>query len=140
MIVRRDVLRASKIMADRVMKNPKIEILWKHQTEGLYGVNGVSGAHLVKNKGQEDEEHYDLPIDGFFLAIGHKPNTDFLKGQIDLDETGYIKPTDNVVRTNIEGVYAAGDVADPHFRQGITSAGSGCRAAIEAERFLAAQQ
>ena len=140
MLVRRNVLRASKIMADRVMNNPKIEILWKHQTEGLYGENGVAGVHVVKNKGEAEEEHYDLPVDGFFLAIGHKPNTDFLGGQLTLDEIGYIVPSDGVVRTNVEGVFAAGDVADPHFRQGITSAGTGCRAAIEAERFLAAQE
>lgn len=137
MIVRRDELRASKVMADRVMNNPKIEVLWNTQTEGLYGENGVAGAHLVKNKGKENEEHYDLEIDGFFLAIGHKPNTDFLSGQITLDETGYIKTVEGTVRTNIDGVYAAGDCADPHYRQAITSAGTGCQAAIEAERFLA---
>lgn len=137
MIVRRDELRASKVMAERVMNNPKIEILWNHQTEGLYGVNGLSGAHLIKNKGKENEERYDLPIDGFFLAIGHKPNTDFLCGQIDLDEIGYIKTQEGTVRTNVEGVFAAGDCADPHYRQAITSAGTGCQAAIEAERFLA---
>lgn len=137
MIVRRDELRASKVMADRVMNNPKIEVLWNTQTEGLYGENGVAGAHLVKNKGKENEEHYDLDIDGFFLAIGHKPNTDFLSGQITLDETGYIKTVEGTVRTNIDGVYAAGDCADPHYRQAITSAGTGCQAAIEAERFLA---
>ncbi len=137
MIVRRDELRASKVMADRVMNNPKIEVLWNTQTEGLYGENGVAGAHLVKNKGKENEEHYDLEIDGFFLAIGHKPNTDFLSGQITLDETGYIKTVKGTVRTNIDGVYAAGDCADPHYRQAITSAGTGCQAAIEAERFLA---
>ena len=137
MIVRRDELRASKVMQERVMNNPKIEILWKHQTEGLYGENGVEGAHLVKNKGEANEEHYDLPIDGFFLGIGHQPNTKFLDGQLELDENGYIKTVDNTVRTKIEGVYAAGDVADPHYRQAITSAGTGCRAAIEAERFLA---
>lgn len=137
MIVRRDELRASKVMADRVMNNPKIEVLWNTQTEGLYGENGVAGAHLVKNKGKENEEHYDLEIDGFFLAIGHKPNTDFLSGQITLDETGYIKTVEGTVHTNIDGVYAAGDCADPHYRQAITSAGTGCQAAIEAERFLA---
>ncbi len=137
MIVRRDELRASKVMADRVMNNPKIEVLWNTQTEGLYGENGVAGAHLVKNKGKENEEHYDLEIDGFFLAIGHKPNTDFLSSQITLDETGYIKTVEGTVRTNIDGVYAAGDCADPHYRQAITSAGTGCQAAIEAERFLA---
>lgn len=136
MIVRRDELRASKVMADRVMNNPKIEVLWNTQTEGLYGENGVAGAHLVKNKGKENEEHYDLEINGFFLAIGHKPNTDFLSGQITLDETGYIKTVEGTVRTNIDGVYAAGDCADPHYRQAITSAGTGCQAAIEAERFL----
>lgn len=137
MIVRRDELRASKVMADRVISNPKIEILWNTQTEGLFGTNGVAGAHLVRNKGKENEEHFDIDIDGFFLAIGHKPNTDFLGGQIDLDEIGYIKTKEGTVRTNVEGVFAAGDCADPHYRQAVTSAGTGCQAAMEAERFLA---
>ena len=137
MIVRKPYLRASDIMRKRVEENPKIEILYEHNTLGLYGDNGVEGAHVVKRKGETDEERYDLPIDGFFLAIGHKPNTDVFKPWIEVDETGYIKTIEGSPRTNVEGVYAAGDCADPHYRQAIVAAGSGCKAALEAERYLA---
>ena len=137
MIVRKPYLRASDIMRKRVEENPKIEILYEHNTLGLYGDNGVAGAHVVKRKGEADEERYDLPIDGFFLAIGHKPNTDVFKPWIEVDETGYIKTIEGSPRTNVEGVYAAGDCADPHYRQAIVAAGSGCKAALEAERYLA---
>lgn len=136
MIVRRDVLRASKVMQERVEKTENIEVLWKHQAEGLYGENGVAGVHLVKHKGEPEESRYDLPIQGFFLAIGHTPNVAFLNGAIELDDHGYIRTKDGMPHTNIEGVFAAGDVADPHFRQAITAAGSGCKAAMMAERFL----
>lgn len=136
LIVRRDVLRASKVMQDRVMQDPKIEILWKHQTTGLFGENGVEGAHLVKNKGEAGEEQVDIAIDGFFLAIGHRPNTAFLNGQVELDAQGYIVTKNGMPNTNIPGLFAAGDVADPHFRQAITAAASGCKAAMTAERFL----
>ena len=136
MIVRKNYLRASDIMKKRVAENPKIEILFEHNTVGLYGENGVEGAHLVKRKGEPDEERYDLPIDGFFLAIGHKPNTDIFKDWLELDETGYIKTEGDSPRTNIPGVFAAGDCADPHYRQAIVAAGSGCKAALEAERYL----
>lgn len=136
MIVRKNYLRASDIMKKRVVENPKIEILFEHNTVGLYGENGVEGAHLVKRKGEPDEERYDLPIDGFFLAIGHKPNTDIFKDWLELDETGYIKTEGDSPRTNIPGVFAAGDCADPHYRQAIVAAGSGCKAALEAERYL----
>ena len=136
MIVRKNYLRASDIMKKRVAENPKIEILFEHNTVGLYGENGVEGAHLVKRKGEPDEERYDLPIDGFFLAIGHKPNTDVFKDWLELDETGYIKTEGDSPRTNIPGVFAAGDCADPHYRQAIVAAGSGCKAALEAERYL----
>lgn len=139
MIVRKPYLRASDVMKKRVEENEKIEILYEHNTLGLYGENGVEGAHLVKRKGETDEERYDLPIDGFFLAIGHKPNTDVFKPWIELDETGYIKTIGDTPRTNIEGVYAAGDCADPTYRQAIVAAGSGCKAALEAERYLAAK-
>lgn len=138
MIVRKPYLRASDVMKKRVEENEKIEILYEHNTLGLYGENGVEGAHLVKRKGEADEEHYDLPIDGFFLAIGHKPNTDVFKPWLDLDEIGYIKTINGTPRTNIEGVFAAGDCADPTYRQAIVAAGSGCKAALEAERYLAA--
>ena len=137
MIVRKPYLRASDIMRKRVEENPKIEILYEHNTLGLYGDNGVEGAHVVKRKGEADEERYDLPIDGVFLAIGHKSNTDVFKPWIEVDETGYIKTIEGSPRTNVEGVYAAGDCADPHYRQAIVAAGSGCKAALEAERYLA---
>ena len=138
MIVSKPYLRASDVMKKRVEENEKIEILYEHNTLGLYGENGVEGAHLVKRKGEADEERYDLPIDGFFLAIGHKPNTDVFKPWLDLDEIGYIKTINGTPRTNIEGVFAAGDCADPTYRQAIVAAGSGCKAALEAERYLAA--
>ena len=137
MIVRKPYLRASDVMKKRVEEYEKIEILYEHNTLGLYGENGVEGAHLVKRKGEADEERYDLPIDGFFLAIGHKPNTDVFKPWLDLDEIGYIKTINGTPRTNIEGVFAAGDCADPTYRQAIVAAGSGCKAALEAERYLA---
>lgn len=138
MIVRKPYLRASDVMKKRVEENEKIEILYEHNTLGLYGENGVEGAHLVKRKGEADEERYDLPIDGFFLAIGHKPNTDVFKPWLDLDEIGYIKTINGTPRTNIDGVFTAGDCADPTYRQAIVAAGSGCKAALEAERYLAA--
>lgn len=136
MIVRKDYLRASDVMRKRVAENEKIEILYEHNTLGLFGEDGVEGAHLVYRKGQSDEKQVDITIDGFFLAIGHHPNTDVFKEYIDTDEQGYIKTIDGTPRTNVEGVFAAGDCADPHYRQAIVAAGSGCKAALEAERFL----
>ena len=136
MIVRKPFLRASDVMQRRVKENEKIEILFEHNTVGLYGEDGVEGAHVVKRLGQPDEERYDLPIDGFFLAIGHKPNSDIFKSWLETDETGYIITIDGTPRTKLPGVFAAGDVADPHYRQAITAAASGCKAAIEADRFL----
>lgn len=140
LIVRKPYLRASQIMQDRVLNNPKIEVLFEHNTEGLFGEDGVEGAHLVKRKGEANEERYDIAIDGFFLAIGHKPNSDIFKPWIKTDEVGYIVTEGSSPRTGIPGVFAAGDVADPHYRQAITAAASGCKAAIEAERYLAAQE
>ena len=136
LIVRKNYLRASQIMQDRVMSNPKIEVLFEHNATGLYGEEGVEGVHLVKRKGEADESHYDLPIDGFFLAIGHKPNSDIFKPWVKTDETGYIKLEGNTQSTGIPGVFAAGDVADPTYRQGVVAASAGCKAAIEAERYL----
>ena len=136
LIVRKPFLRASKIMQERVMNNEKIEVLFEHNAEGLFGDNGVEGVHLVKRLGEPDESHYDLPIDGFFLAIGHKPSSDIFKDYLEVDKAGYIVTEGATPRTNIPGVFAAGDVADPHYRQAITAAASGCKAAIEAERFL----
>lgn len=136
LIVRKPYLRASKVMQERVFNAPNITVLFEHNTLGLFGGNGVEGAHLVKRKGEPDEELVDIAIDGFFLAIGHKPNSDIFKPWIETDEVGYIKTIDGTPRTKVPGVFAAGDVADPHYRQAITAAGSGCKAAIEAERYL----
>jgi thioredoxin reductase (NADPH) len=136
LVVRKNYLRASEIMQQRVKDAENIEILFEHNATGLYGENGVEGMHLVYRKGEADEKKYDVAIDGFFLAIGHKPNTDIFKGQIDLDEMGYIKNIAGTPRTNVEGVFAAGDVCDPTYRQAIVAAGSGCMAALEAQHYL----
>lgn len=137
LIVRKDYLRASKVMQRRVLDKPNIKVLFNTNTTGLYGDEFLEGAHLVENIGTDKEQHFDLPIDGFFLAIGHTPNTELFKGIVDLDEAGYIKTYYGTQATNIPGIFAAGDVADPHYQQAITAAGSGCRAALDAERFLA---
>ncbi|KIP63970.1 thioredoxin reductase [Prevotella pectinovora] len=136
LIVRKPFLRASKVMQERVMNAENIEVLFEHNTIGLYGENGVEGAHLVKRRGEADEEKVDILIDGFFLAIGHKPNSDVFKEWLETDEVGYIKTIDGTPRTKIPGVFVAGDVADPVYRQAITAAASGCKAALEAERYL----
>ncbi len=140
LIVRKPYLRASKIMQERVMRKENITILFEHNTVGLYGDNGVEGAKLVKRLGEADEEFVDLAIDGFFLAIGHTPNSSLFAEYLDLDETGYIITNGHSPSTKIAGVFAAGDVADPHYRQGITAAAMGCKAAIEAERYLGENQ
>lgn len=136
LIVRRDQLRASDAMQKKVKEAENIEILWNTQTEGLYGDNGVEGAHLVENKGKEDEKRYDLPIDGFFLAIGHHPNSEVFRPEVEVDEQGYIKVQHPTTATSVPGVFAAGDVADPLYRQAISAAGSGCKAAIDALHYL----
>ena len=136
MIVRKHYLRAAEIMQQRVKEKENIEILFETNTVGLFGENGVEGAHLVRHRGEANEEAFDIAIDGFFLAIGHKPNTDLFKEYIDLDEQGFIKVVPGTATTNVPGVFAAGDVADPVYRQGIVAAGSGAKAAIEADRFL----
>ena len=136
LIVRKPFLRASQVMQQRVKDAENIEILFEHNTLGLFGENGVEGAHLVKRKGETDETLVDIAIDGFFLAIGHKPNTDIFKEWLDMDETGYLKKIDGTPKTKIPGVFVAGDCADPVYRQAISAAGSGCQAAIEAERYL----
>lgn len=136
MIVRKPYLRAAEIMQQRVKEKENIEILFETNTLGLFGENGVEGAHLVKRKGESDEEEFDIAIDGFFLAIGHKPNTELFKDYIDLDEQGFVKVIPGTASTNVPGVFAAGDVADPVYRQGIVAAGSGAKAAIEADRYL----
>ena len=140
LIVRKPFLRASKAMQERTLNNPKIEVLFEHNTEGLFGEDGVEGAHVVYRKGQPDEKRYDIAIDGFFLAIGHKPNSDVFKKYLKTDETGFFVPADaSGVKTLVPGVFVAGDVADPHYRQAINAAASGCRAAMEAERYLSHQ-
>ena len=136
LIVRKPYLRASKVLQESVLENEKIEVLFEHNAVGLFGENGVEGVHLVKRMGEADEERYDVAIDGFFLAIGHKPNSDIFKPYLDTDEVGYILTEPGTPRTKVPGVFAAGDVADPHYRQAITAAASGCMAAIEAERYL----
>ncbi|MDR0972967.1 MAG: thioredoxin-disulfide reductase [Prevotellaceae bacterium] len=136
LVVRKPYLRASKIMQERVQNIANIEILFEHNAEGLTGENGVEGVKLVKRLGEADETHYVLPIDGFFLAIGHKPNSDLFRDYLDTDEAGYFITADGSPRTKLPGVFVAGDVADPTYRQAITAAGSGCKAAIEAERYL----
>jgi len=136
LIVRKPFLRASKVMQDRVMQAENIEILFEHNTLGLFGENGVEGAHLVKRKGEPDEEKVDIAIDGFFLAIGHNPNTEIFREWLDTDEVGYLKKIEGTPRTKLPGIFVAGDCADPVYRQAISAAGSGCQAAIEAERFL----
>ena len=137
MIVRRDVLRASKAMQHRVMNTPNIEILWKCQVEDLFGTQGVEGAVVIRGKGTPEEEKFSINIDGFFLAIGHTPNSDVFKPWMETDETGYIITEPGSTRTRVPGVFAAGDVADRVYRQAVTAAGSGCKAAIDAERYLA---
>ena len=136
LVVRKPYLRASKIMQERVMNHPKITVLFEHNAVGLFGDNGVEGMHVVKRMGEVDEERYDVAIDGFFLAIGHQPNSAIFQPWVKTDATGYILTEEGSPRTGIPGVFAAGDVADPHYRQAITAAGSGCKAAIEAERYL----
>jgi thioredoxin reductase (NADPH) len=142
LVVRKNYLRASDIMQQRIKGAENIDILFEHNATGLYGENGVEGMHLVKRKGEADEEHYDVAIDGFFLAIGHKPVTDIFRDNIALDEMGYIKTvgtTQQVCDTNgkiLPGVFAAGDVCDPVYRQAIVAAGTGCKAALDAERYL----
>ena len=136
LIVRKPVLRASKVMQQRVFQNPKIQILFNTNTLGLFGEEVVEGAHLVEYAGTDKEDKFDIAIDGFFLAIGHTPNTEIFKGQIDLDEAGFIKLKGRSSQTSIEGVFAAGDVADPDYKQAVVAAGMGCRAALDAERFI----
>lgn len=136
MIVRKPYLRASDIMQKRVFDNPKIEVLFEHNTLRLTGEPKVQGADLVYRKGEPDEQMHHIDIDGFFLAIGHRPNTDLFADYLDLNDEGYIITDGYSPRTNVAGVFAAGDCAAPHYRQAIVAAGSGCKAAIEADRYL----
>ncbi|MDR2414780.1 MAG: thioredoxin-disulfide reductase [Odoribacteraceae bacterium] len=138
LIVRKNYLRASKVMQQRVFSAPNIKVLFEHDTAELFGsTTGLEGARLVYRRGAPDEETREIRVDGFFLAIGHTPNTSIFKEFLHLDEGGYIITDGASTRTNVPGVFAAGDVMDPTYRQGITSAASGCKAAIDAERYLA---
>ena len=133
MIVRRDVLRASEASAKRVLENPKIEVLWNCNTKEVLGdENGVTGVRLLRKDGSE----FDIAVDGFFLAIGHHPNSDLFKEWVATDPEGYIITDGRTAATNVEGVFAAGDVQDPRYRQAVNAAASGCRAALDAEKFL----
>nr|MBI1231134.1 thioredoxin-disulfide reductase [Cytophagales bacterium] len=134
MIVRRDELRASQIMQNRVMKNPKVEILWNHETVEILGDEEVVGVRLKNNK---TDETYDLPVSAFFVAIGHQPNTEIFKPFITMDDSGYIKTIPGTTKTNIPGIFACGDAQDNVYRQAVTAAGTGCMAALDAERYLA---
>ncbi|MBQ2020357.1 MAG: thioredoxin-disulfide reductase [Rikenellaceae bacterium] len=135
LIVRKPFLRASQAMQERVKNTPNIEVLFEHNTAEILGdESGVTGIRVRHNNGTERE----IELSGIFMAIGHHPNTELFAGQVELDEQGYIVTRDGSSRTNIEGVFAAGDVQDPHYRQAITAAGSGCRAALDCERFLKA--
>lgn len=136
MIVRKDYLRASKYMQQKVAETANIEVLYNTQTVGLKGDELLEGATLVQFKGTPEEKILDIAVDGFFLAIGHTPNTEVFKGVLELDPQGYIVTRDGKTATNVEGVFAAGDVADPVYQQAITAAGSGCRAAVDVEAFL----
>ena len=139
LIVRKPFLRASEAMQRRIQQIPNIEILFETNTLGLYGDNGVEGAHLVFRQGEPDERRYDLPIDGFFLAIGHNPNSQLFKPWVKTDSAGYIITEDNSPKTGIPGVFAAGDVADPKYRQAIIAAASGASAGIEVKKYLSNQ-
>ena len=129
-------MRASKIMQDRVLNTPNLEVLFNHETKSINGEKSVESVTLYNNK--TDSETI-IPATGFFVAIGHKPNTDIFKGQLDMDENGYLIIQPGSAKTNIQGVYASGDVSDHIYRQAVTSAGTGCMAALDAERFLAEQ-
>lgn len=136
MLVRRDEMRASQIMQQRVFDTENIEILWNTETVEVLGENAVEGARVVNNQTNEEST---IAATGFFVAIGHKPNTDIFKGQLDMDETGYLKIKPGSSKTNIEGVFASGDAADKVYRQAVTAAGTGCMAALDAERYLSAK-
>lgn len=137
LVVRRDEMRASKIMQQRVKTNPRIEILWNTVPQEVLGTEEVTGMRVVNT---QTGEKRDIPIKGFFVAIGHQPNTGIFKGQLDMDETGYIKVKPGSTWTNIEGVFAVGDAADRVYRQAVTAAGTGCMGALDAERWLAARE
>jgi thioredoxin reductase (NADPH) len=134
MLVRRDELRASKIMQERVFKTENIIVHWNTEAQEILGEEEVTGVRVINNKNQEEST---IPIKGFFVAIGHKPNTDIFKGWLDMEDTGYLITQNGSTKTNIEGVFASGDAQDHVYRQAVTAAGTGCMAALDAERYLA---
>jgi thioredoxin reductase (NADPH) len=136
MFIRKEQMRASKVMQDRVLKAPNIKVYWNTETEEIIGDKKVSAVRIKNNKTGETQE---IPVNGFFVAIGHQPNSDIFKPFIDMDEAGYIKTIPGTSRTNVEGVFASGDVQDKIYRQAVTAAGSGCMAALDAERYLSAK-
>ncbi len=140
LIIRKPYMKASKAMIKRVENTPNIEILYEHNTKEITGTNVVTGATLIKRKGMPDEKEVKIEIDGFFVAIGHKPNSDIFADYLERDEIGYIKTVPGTSKTNIPGIFAAGDVQDPTYRQAVTAAGSGCMAALDTERFLGEQE
>jgi thioredoxin reductase (NADPH) len=136
MFIRKDKMRASKVMQDRVLNAPNIKVYWNTDTDEILGENKVAGVRIKNNKTQETQE---IPISGFFVAIGHQPNSEIFKAWLEMDETGYIQTVPGTSKTNIEGVFAAGDVQDKNYRQAVTAAGSGCMAALDAERYLSSK-
>jgi len=136
MFIRRSEMRASKVMQDRVVETPNIKVYWNTETEEILGDKTVTGVRIRNNVTQEIQE---VSVNGFFVAIGHQPNSDIFKGWLDMDEAGYLKTVPGSTRTNVEGVFAAGDVQDKIYRQAVTAAGSGCMAALDAERYLSAK-
>ncbi|MET0466100.1 MAG: thioredoxin-disulfide reductase [Chitinophagaceae bacterium] len=136
MFVRKDQMKASKVMQDRVLATPNIKVYWNTETDEILGEKTVNGVRIKNNQTGETQE---IAINGFFVAIGHQPNSDIFKGLLDMDEAGYIQTTPGTSKTNVEGVFAAGDVQDKIYRQAVTAAGSGCMAALDAERYLSAK-
>jgi thioredoxin reductase (NADPH) len=136
MFIRRDAMRASKVMQDRVFNTPNIKVYWNSDTEEIIGGKNVTAVRIKNNKTSVEQE---IPVSGFFVAIGHQPNSDIFKGWLDMDEAGYIKTIPGTSRTNVEGVFASGDVQDKIYRQAVTAAGTGCMAALDAERYLSAK-
>ena len=135
MLVRRDEMRASKIMQDRIKKTPNIKVYWNSETEEVVGETKVEAVHIRNIKTKEKSS---IPVNAFFVAIGHQPNSEIFKGWLEMDEAGYLKTIPGTTKTNVEGVFAAGDVQDKIYRQAVTAAGSGCMAALDAERYLSA--
>ena len=136
MLIRKDQMRASKVMQDRVLKAPNIKVYWNTEADEILGDKTVNGIRVKNNKTGEQKE---IPVSGFFVAIGHQPNSEIFKSFVDMDDAGYIKTIPGTSKTNIEGVFAAGDVQDKVYRQAVTAAGSGCVAALDAERYLSAK-